>query len=367
MDNTKQKWTHYCEDELAILEPLLHDHGYKVEEKQPNLRGERFLQQAVTTRSGTKLILFCKTHEGQKVIIKATRDNDGKQELKHERQCRELLAKIDFAAEAFHLPKEIAMIEAQNFFISVQEFVEQPKTFLAHTLEEQFNLALRAFKAQEGAHATTFKHRRLIKKAYEMRDTKTYLNNFTRFINETKNHLPEETELIELLTRTKLKLESEQTTIEQYCGFLTHTDFVPHNLRLDKNSTMYLLDHSSLAFGNKYEGWARFLNFMTLYNPPLTKLLTEYVANNRTAEESDSLWLMRLYRLGEIIFYYSQAQSKSDGDLKNLNLARVAFWGNVLECTLRKEEVPEEIVTEYQNTRDSLRSEDEKERQQDLH
>ncbi len=161
-------------------------------------------------------------------------------------------------------------------------------------------------------------------------------------------------------------LRENEEVIEQYTGFLTHTDFVPHNIRIH-NGQMYLLDHSSLTFGNKYEGWARFLNFMTLYNPPLTGLLTEYVKNNRTSEESVSLRMMRIYRLGEIIWYYIRTLEKSEGDLRTLNEARITFWSTVLTHILDNTPVPESVILDYKNTRDSLRSEEEKKRQQGLH
>ena len=162
------------------------------------------------------------------------------------------------------------------------------------------------------------------------------------------------------------QLREHEKTIEQYSGFLTHTDFVPHNIRIH-DDTIYLLDHSSLTFGNKYEGWARFVNFMTLYNPMLENALVTYVKENRTPEESVSLRMMRIYRLGEIIWYYVQTLEKSTGDLHTLNTARITFWSTVLTHILKDERIPESIITEYKKTRDSLRSDDEKKRQQGLH
>jgi hypothetical protein len=227
--------------------------------------------------------------------------------------------------------------------------------------------ALAAFKAQEGAHATTFKHRRLIRTAYELRGARQYERNAADFLRHVRELATDDLALHELLARTNAILSAETVRIEQYCGFLTHTDFVPHNIRIDADGTMYLLDHSSLAFGNKYEGWARFLNFMTLYNPPLAQALTAYVRDNRSEEESQALWLMRLYRLSEIIFYYVKASRGSTGDLEKLNRARIGFWSTVLTCVLLRQDVPHNVITEYQTLRDSLRSPEEKERQKGLH
>ncbi len=141
---------------------------------------------------------------------------------------------------------------------------------------------------------------------------------------------------------------------------------MPHNIRI-VGDDIYLLDHSSLRFGNKYEGWARFLNFMALYNPPLEQALLQYVRENRSSEESESLQCMRVYRLGEIIWYYVSTLAKSSGDLRVLNEKRVAFWTNVLEAILENKPVPEDVLTEYKRTRDSLRTPEERQRQIGLH
>src|SRR5690606_17976906 len=159
-----------------------------------------------------------------------------------------------------------------------------------------------------------------------------------------------------LVTASHAKLTEQKERIEQYCGFLTHTDFVPHNFRI-KDDILYLLDFSSLQFGNKHESWARFLNFMTLYNPELESLLIDYVDQNRASEERESLQLMRLFRLGEIITYYVKNVSQSDGSLKTLNQNRVQFWADVLAAEIENKRVSRDIVKNYQTNRDQLRSE----------
>lgn len=363
---TKLEWESYCTIELGILEPILADLGYTPADEQPHIKGERFLMQAVTTTSGKKLILTGTRKDGKRVIIKATRDDAGKKEIIHERACRELLNSINFAAEVFHSPKELLYTESHGFLISIQEFIKQPKTFLEHPIEHQFDLALGAFKAQEGAHATTYRHIQSIKKAFEIRDANTYLKNFASFVARTSETLPDNRQLRNLLRSAEDELTEHKESIERYCGFLTHTDFVPHNIRIN-DGTIYLLDHSSLAFGNKHEGWARFLNFMVLYNQPLQEALEQYVRDNRAPEEYESLQLMRLYRLGEIICYYTGTLERSEGDLKELNKARVEFWKSVLEYTIEDTPVPTEIIRNYRHTRDSLRSSDEKARQKGLH
>ncbi len=364
---SKTAWEEYCAQELSLLKPILTDLGFTLEEDQPNLKGERFLQQAVTTASGRKFILFGKDAYGSRVVIKATRDTAGQNEIKHDRLCRKLLNDIDFTATMFHTPQEIVYTEQNGFLISIQAYIDQQSTFIERPTPEQFTFALAAFKAQEGAHATTYKHIKDIARVYEIRTAQVYLNHFKTFKENTEKAIGTDSKIISLLNTVQTVLKENESTIDQYGNFLTHTDFVPHNFRIDATNTMYLLDHSSLAFGNKYEGWARFLNFMALYNPELEKVLTEYVANNRSAGEQKSLWLMRMYRLGEIIWYYQNACTHSEGNLLILNQARVIFWSEILSYIFKHETPSPSVLEDYKRTRDSLRSEDEKERQKKLH
>jgi len=364
--NEKKIWEAYCESELARIKPILETHGFMLNDAQPHLSGERYLMQAITTASGKKLILLGTHSTGAHVVIKATRDTGGIDELVHERMCREILHRIDFAGEVFHTPEEIAFIRENGYTISIQRFVEQKCSFLERPLEEQFSFALRAFKGQESAHATTFKHRKLISSAFGIRDSHTYINTFNTFLQNVKNTFPSAHAVHSLLADANKILRENAKIIEQYSGFLTHTDFVPHNIRIADN-TIFLLDQSSFTFGNKYEGWARFLNFMALYNPPLQKALEQYVRDNRAPEELVSLRMMRIYRLGEIIWYYVQTLDKSSDNLLTLNTARINFWKDVLLYVLKNVEVPQSVITEYTQTRDSLRSGDEKKRQQGLH
>jgi hypothetical protein len=366
MSTTESSWKLYCSEEIELLTPILKNRGYTIDAVQPHIAGERYLMQAVTTTSGRKLILLGARSDGTRVVIKATRDQSGIRELAHEARCREVLHKIDFAAKVFHTPDFIERLYEQGFVIIITRFIPQEMQFLERPLAEQFDLALRSFKAQEGAHATTWNHRKLIRDTFGIRDAATYLSNFDQFLHNILQKLPGEKLVQETLHGAQRELKKQKRIIEQYCDFLTHTDFVPHNIRVD-GEKIILLDHSSLTFGNKYEGWARFLNFMTLYNQEIERALVHYVKDNRTPEESVSLRMMRVYRLGEIIWYYVQTLEKSTGNLLTLNHARVAFWSTVLSYILEDKQVPESVIREYQKTRDSLRSEDEKKRQIGLH
>ncbi len=366
-NNPKAAWETYREQELARIRPTLLAHGFVLAEEQPHISGERYLMHAVTTKSGRKLILLGeRTTDHVRVVIKATSDPSGIQELAHERACRALLHKINFAYDTFHSPEEIAYLRQDGMHMVIQKFIQQTQPFLARPLPEQFQFALRAFKAQESAHATTSAHIGQIKRVFESYDAKRYLDTFATFEKNITTALPEKKDLLAALARAKGMVYAGEKRIEQYCNFLTHTDFVPHNIRIFED-IIYLLDFSSLRFGNKYEGWARFLNFMTLYNPPLEAALAQYVADNRAPEEAEALWLMRMYRLGEIIWYYVRAYGQSVGNLKELNHARIEFWTKVLERTIDQTALPEQVRTAYIRTRDTLRDTEEKKRQIGLH
>jgi len=365
--DSQQEWEDYKRRELGALKPVLTTLGFELEAEQPHLIGERYLQRAVTTIHGRKLILVGKrVSDAKRAVIKATSDRDGVYEIEHDRFCRDALQKLHFAYHAFYSPKETLFTKRNGFTIFIQEFLEQPCAFIDRPVEEQFHFALTAFKAQESAHAATYNHRRFIAKTFGEKIVEDYLHTFANFGNTLCDALPDDSMLCHALDRGVAFLAEHKKTIEQYSGFLTHIDFVPHNFRI-VNGDIYLLDHSSIRFGNKYEGWARFVNFMEVYSRELARWLVQYVRDNRTEEESLSLKLMRIYRLGEIIYYYADTIEQSSGDLLKLNRARVVLWRDVLTAILADTPVPPEVIGQYKQTRDSLRSADEKKRQKGLH
>ena len=94
MISPESEWKEYLDKEIPKVTEILASHNITLLPDQPHIKGERFLMQALTTISGRKLILLGtgkKTNE--KVVIKAARDIEGKQELQHERTCRTLLHK----------------------------------------------------------------------------------------------------------------------------------------------------------------------------------------------------------------------------------------------------------------------------------
>lgn len=366
INSSEQKWQEYLAEELPRVSAILRQHNIELLADQPHIKGERFLMQALTTISGQKLILLGRhTVTEKRVVIKVTNDPAGIKELEHERACRELLHKIIFAYDAFHSPTEMVFTYHGPYLLAVFEYIEQDCAFLERPLKEQFTFALQAFKAQERARATTVSHYTQVAETFGSRASADYLTLFETFLSQlTNSQVPAAT--IEAMEQAKLQLQNGKERIEQYCGFLTHTDFVPHNFRI-QGEKLFLLDFSSLRIGNKHESWARFLNFMTLYNRELEGWLLSYVEHNRSQEERESLQLMRLFRLGEIITYYANTMARSESELLTLNQSRVSFWTEVLSAEVQNTRVKDSSVTTYQIKRDQLRSLSEKERQLGLH
>jgi len=357
----KARWEAYCTEELARVRPVLSRHGFELEDVQIHLGGER------AVISGNKLVLLGRrTADGKRVVIKASSRPDGKRELEQERASRELLQRIRFAYAVLLSPEDLGWFDEQGCLISVTAFLEQDRAFLERALPDQFFLAMKAFEAQESFHAATYEQTRSIRGSLGFFHAETYLRQFQTYNEEVRSRLPDRQDVGTLLDRTEKILADGRERIEQYGGFLTHTDFVPHNFRVIGRD-IYLLDHSSIRFGNKYEGWARFLNFMLLHHRALEQTILEYLKDNRTAEESEALGLMRLYRLGEIVRYYVGRLEKSTGDLLALDRARVSFWIDVLRAQADCVPLPEGRIQAYREIRDALRSDEEKNRQHGLH
>jgi hypothetical protein len=359
--DARSAWQDYCLEELTLVREVLARHGYALDEDQKHLGGER------AVISGNKLVLLGRrTADGKRVIIKASSRPDGMGELKRERACREIIQRIRFAYAFLKSPEELGWFEEDGCLVSVTEFIEQDCAFLERPLRDQFFLAMKAFEIQESFHAATFEQARSVRGSLGLYDAAEYLRQFDGYGDVIRSRSSGSQGAPELFGRAGKILADGRLRIEQYCGFLTHTDFVPHNFRVIGRD-IYLLDHSSVRFGNKYEGWARFLNFMLLHNRELERLVLAYVKDNRTAEESEALELMRVYRLGEIVWYYVGRLEKSTGDLLVLDKARVDFWLDALRAQVDGIGLPEDRIQKYRDVRDNLRSEEEKLRQQGLH
>lgn len=338
---------------------MLEKHGFFLAEKQPYLSGERFLM------AKNKLVLAgAYSKDSSRVIIKISDLENGRKEIRDEKHIRDLLHSLAFADKMITFPKEVYFHENDTKTIWVTEFIEQENIFVNYALEEQFFMALRAFEAQEAFHATTFEHTRTIAPVFEIYNAKKYLDTFHVFIETLKKECGNR-EATRSLIRAEKFFAEHANTIDRYGRFLTHTDFVPHNFRI-KNKEIYMLDCSSVHFGNKYEGWARFLNYMYIHNPALERALSEYLLMNRGEEEHFSLRLMRTFKAGHLLAYYARSLKETTGDLHALIEIRLNLWNDILKCLLENAPPKERLITTYRAKRNVLRSPQEKERQKDF-
>ncbi len=352
-------WKVFCKRELSQIVPLLKKVGYTLQPEQPHIIGERSIL------SGEKMVLLGTDSNNKKVVIKVSRNKHFKKEIEQEKQQKLFLKKIDFSHNTLLSPQEIFFGEIKTYIFLITEYIEQDMNFLQRPLEEQFLISLRILESQEGTYIATHKHIKKIKDIYEIYDVDSYLHNQSKYTT-TLGDLFSDPAITEPLKLTYILLKKNHHLIERYNGFLTHWDLVPHNIRV-RNGQVYLLDHSALRFGNKYDGWARLINFMSLYNPALEKVLTKYVEKNRFPQEATMLKLMRAYRLSELVFFYTQKLPQTTANLKKLTLARINFWITVLNKLLENKPVPDDIRLTYIETRDKLRDKEEIERQKNLH
>lgn len=350
-------------NELQDISVLLAPLGFSLNKLQPYTSGERYLM------AGGKLVLAgTEEKSGTEVIIKASRNKDGKKEIESEKKSRDLMRSLSFADKKILLPEELYFGTKGNYVFLVMRYIHQEKVFVTHTIEEQFFIALSAFEAQESFHATTFEHLRAIKNIFPMLSSVEYLKDFNRLRDSIFDQYPDES-LRKELERAKTFLKENMITIDRYASYLTHTDFVPHNFRLAEHS-LYMLDcvpnYATIHFGNKYEGWARFLNYMLIHSPELERLLIKYVRDNRGEDEYLSLRLMRAYKIAFLLDYYARSLKKTTGDLHSLTLVRLSYWREALTAILEDRPVAKEVTEKYVATRNALRSEEEKERQKDF-
>lgn len=358
MPNLQEEWQSYLEHELARVKTELAHLGYLLDVEQQHLVGERYLLLHThdVGGGGKKLILTGKDSANRRVVIKASSDPAGIREIERERTARATMAKLDFSHHLLTPPHEFLYQNKDGLVLSSVEYIEQDMPFIERRIERQFMLGLKALKIQEGVHATTYGHSQVIESVFGAMYAADYLAQAAKYA----------VKLGDLGTRALSILKDGEWTIEQYCNFLTHADFVPHNLRI-RNNEIYLLDYASIHFGNKHESWARFLNFMLLYNRPLEAAFLQYLADNRTPEERVSLRLMRIYKILFLVYYHSSNLASTTGDLHTLTESRVVFWTKVLESLVNDQPLSDQVIDEYKKLRDSLRDEGELMRQKNLH
>lgn len=349
--------THDRERMLATIADAIGPLGYTLLPEQPHISGER----ALLTEH--KMVLQGTDEAGTRVIIKVSWDKIGKAEIANEKHVRDTLRSLSFATDELLEPVERFYGTVSGLLILITEYVEQTEIFVTRPLSEQFFIALRAFEAQEAFHATTYEHRKQIRKRFTSYTSATYLRAFDTYIRDVEG-TPCDTDVARALQDARVRLQAGKDVLDRYGDYLTHNDFVPHNMRLNGRD-LYVLDHTSFWFGNKYEGWARFINYMVVHNPELSRALIEFVRTNRPAEY-EALQLMRLYKLGMLLSYYVRLLPKTEGNLKTLTCIRIALWTRVLEHVLHDDPVPDELISAYIEERSTLRTEEEKVRQREF-
>jgi hypothetical protein len=338
------------------LSAALAARGYTLDAEQLHIGGERALMNA------HKLVLTgIDQKDGARVVIKASLDHDGARDIAAEHTVRELLGTVRFASEKLSFPPERLFETLHGYTVSVTEFIPQERVFVDHPLREQFFMILKLFESQEEFHATTYEHTKSLIGIIPVWTSVEYLAD-VRAIQQAviATHPP-----CAAAERLVALISQSRTLIERYTGFLDHTDLVPHNFRV-QSGALFALDQVAIRFGNKYEMWARFINYMVIHNPELAELLVTYVREKRGAEDALMLRVMRCYKAGVLLRYYAETAEKASGDIKELTLARFAFWEEVLTHLLNDEPIPGEMVATYKAKRDSLRSDDEKKRQREF-
>lgn len=356
----KEDWETYREKEIARALPSLHDLGMFLDEEQVHTGGERYLM------SGRKLVLTgVRQKDEKKVVIKVSSFPEGKKEIAHEKTVRDMIDSLPFAHGALLAPREIFFGEQKDVLIFITEYIDQLIPFVTLPLEKQYFFALRVLEEQEGFHATTREHSKTIEKVFASCSADDYVASCALFLHTVRETLGDRSNLIALMEKACAEISKNKTTLERHGNYLTHTDLVPHNMRVGENG-IYLIDYAAIHFGNKYEGWARFLNFMLLHNPPLEKLLLSYVQENRTEDEYLSLRLMRMFKVCFLLRFYALALQKTEGDLRTLTEARIDFWTGVLHALERDMPIDASLRDTYLTKRSILRSPEEVARQKEI-
>ena len=271
---------------------------------------------------------------------------------------------MPFAEQELSISTELYFGAIDSYTVAVIEFVEQVKVFTSYTLREQFFMAMQAFESQESFHATTRKHYKSAISLFPEFTTNTYIKNFKDFVSNVSKNSRNET-ASKIISSAKDVLIKNKKIISTYNGYLMHSDFVPHNFRI-KDKQLFLLDFVAFSLGNKYESWARFVNFMEVHNPQLVPLLLEYVKKDRDEKEYLVLRLMRIYKIGFLLNFYTNSLAKTEGDLHTLTKVRLTFWSHVLASVLKNMPVEQKIHDAYIVERDLLRTEKEKKRQREF-
>jgi hypothetical protein len=357
---SKQEWENWKDLEMKKVSDILEKINISLNKEQIQLSGERFLM------SGKKLVLEgFSVNLQKKVIVKYSTDKELIKEILDERNRKDTLEKIKFSYKSINFPKEIYFEKKPEYVLLVTEYIEQETLYVKMSEEDKFFLALKALEAFEGVHSVVGSHQKALNKLNKPFESNDYLKKFEEMYSETKNFLNHESKTVKTLEIAKELLNKNKDLIEKYCNFLTHDDFVPHNMRV-KDNDVVVLDHSSLILGNKYESWARFLNFMLIYGLETEKRLSNFVLENRGEEEYFVLRLMRIFKISFLLNFYAKSILKSSDNLQKLQTKRLNWWTEVLEKIISNQNIEKGFVDEHHKFLEELRSEEEKKRHKEI-
>ena len=338
-------------DELKDLAARV---GIVLDATQLNIGGERdFLSPNKFVLSGTH------QKTGARAILKCAKHPDGIAEIAHEHKIMRALKTLPFSTEELIAPTETFYGTVGSYTVSVTDFIEQQKVYTDFSIEEQFFMAIHALESQETFHATTREHQGWVRDLFTAHTPAFYINDFKKMATDISRVWPDAKEVLE---KGALFLEENRPTLDVFDRYLIHFDLVPHNFRIN-NRQLYLLDFVSFRLGNKYESWARFINFMEIHNPALVPYMLEYVKADRGAAEYLSLRLMRVYKATFLLNYHKGVYEHAESNLKQLAEARLTFWTHVTHAILEDKLVDTKVLETYYEKRAALRTEEEKERQ----
>lgn len=352
----KKEWESKIATELPKVKGLLLELGYQLDEIQPNLMGEKFLMKI------DKFILSAKRiSDGQKVIVKISKDSNGIKEIEADRNASKNLEKLPFALDSIKIAEEYYFDKKSGYIIFIIEFLEQETSLMKLPLDEQFYITLRAFDVLENIYLATKEHKKYVKDKFAIYTGELYLQKFTEY-RDTINSILNDPHVDSIISSAKNLFLDNLNSVKKFEDFFVHEDFVQQNFRIKKDM-LYFIDHEALRFGNLFETQARYLNFMLVHSPLLEKKYIEHLKINKDPERLTSLRMMRLLKCTQLLEYYAKSLQKTQGNEYAISKIRFDFWLSVLEHLMNDSVIHESIVNEFKDARNKLRSPEEIERQ----
>jgi len=351
---------------IDSVAPTLAKAGFALdsEDNQVHIGGERALI------SRDKLVLKgWRISDASRVIIKASASLAGIREIERESACRRCLAEINrsFQSPIFFYPDELGFLQEDDLCISVIEYVDQDMRFLDRPLEEKLHLSLSALHAQERVTVGAVKNLAGVADRFGTITANTYLREFKAHLKNALTYFPQNLVLRSNLEHADTFFRERLCHVREHHGFLIHSDFVPNNFRVI-GSEFYYLDLGAFRFGNRYESWARYLNWLMVWDCRLEAVLVDHINEGRGREHHASLSAMRAFNIGFLIQMYSKLlpEVQENARLHALQSGRLNLWTSALIALIHGDHMPEQTALEFAQFQESLRSEHERRRQMEM-